>query len=323
MNRNVMVTEGKHQPNWPPVTIVVPAYNSVATIGRCVQSLLQQNYPYDLTRIIIVDNNSTDGTRAELLRHEGHIDLLDEPTRGPSAARNAGIMAADTELIAFTDADCIVDPSWLGELVKISINQPMAGFIGGRIDSFQAQTPVQYYFASHFDQKAAIANPAVPSVITANMLARRSDLIRIGLFDETFLRGEDVDLSFRAAFDYGVTFAYADLAIVYHINIKTLGALFAKGMQHGVSLYHNLGKHSEKIGLTRRQRLLRRRTYHGILKELWRAFGLGLIIANNDEPITERQRALFQATFDLGRQVGLLRAMLTPSVAWRSWAKKW
>ena len=293
-----------------PVTIVVPVRNSVDTITRCVNALLEQDYPRELLRIIVVDNGSTDGTREKLGRVRSQILVLDEPIKGSSAARNAGILAADTDLIAFTDADCIADPMWVGELIKCHLDHPAAGFIGGLIDTYRKQTTVQHFFSSHFNQEGSIKNPSTPSVITANMLARKTDLLRVGLFDVTILRGQDIDLSFRAAFEHGVTFAYADAAIVRHVHVATVGALFRKGTQHGLGLYYLLGKHSDKIGMTRTQRLFRAGTYRRILKNFWRAVSQTLGGSRSDQPLSEGQRAFYEAIFDFGKQVGLLLAMI-------------
>lgn len=100
------------------VTIVVPVRDNADTINRCVEALLEQTYPRELTRIIVVDNGSTDGTRGRLERFGTRVDVLDEPIRGASAPRNAGILAADTELIVLTDADCMADPKWVEELIR-------------------------------------------------------------------------------------------------------------------------------------------------------------------------------------------------------------
>ena len=87
------------------VSAVIPAYNSEATLGRALDSVLAQTRPAD--EIIVVDDASTDGT-ASLARSyaDRGVRLLSLPERrGAAAARNAGIGAAKGDWIAFLDAD--------------------------------------------------------------------------------------------------------------------------------------------------------------------------------------------------------------------------
>src|SRR5438093_10484670 len=104
--------------SWEPsVSVVVAAYEAEDTIDACVRSLLELRYPTDKLELRVVDNESSDGTVAALSEYGDRIVLLHERTRGAAAARNAGLAAATGEVIAFTDADCVVDPDWLRHLV--------------------------------------------------------------------------------------------------------------------------------------------------------------------------------------------------------------
>ena len=99
----------------PAVSIVVPARNAESTLRDCVTSLLRLDYPVQRREIIVVDNGSSDATSASI--QDLPVTLLTERRRGPSWARNAGIEASKGEIIAFTDADCIVTRGWLHGLV--------------------------------------------------------------------------------------------------------------------------------------------------------------------------------------------------------------
>ncbi len=99
----------------PRVSVVVPVYNGADQIGHCIEALRQQTLPADSYEIIIVNNASVDDTEKIIKRYP--VRLLYEAKRGPAAARNTGIRAADADLIAFTDADCIPHEDWLEHLV--------------------------------------------------------------------------------------------------------------------------------------------------------------------------------------------------------------
>lgn len=215
----------------PFVSIIVPAYNAEATIDACMQSLLSLDYPRDRYEVIVVDNACTDDTARILSKYGGELRLLQERTRGPAAARNVGLRNAKHDLLAMTDADCLVDPQWLRELVAPLHDNDVA-MVGGRILSVQPATAIERFGEEIHDHEAAITRYVPPYVITMNWASRRSHLESIGYFDERFQRAEDVELSYRFA-RAGLNFAYAPAAIVFHHNERTLTGLFREGFDHG------------------------------------------------------------------------------------------
>src|SRR6202041_3699866 len=87
----------------PKATVVVAAYNAAATLGECLTSLRNLNYPDYET--IVVDDGSTDST-SENSGNDGNGDRTSRAGHnGLAAARNAGIEAASGEIVAFIDAD--------------------------------------------------------------------------------------------------------------------------------------------------------------------------------------------------------------------------
>jgi GT2 family glycosyltransferase len=214
----------------PSATVVVAAYNAASTIGDCLDSLAALRYPRELLEIIAVDNMSTDATRAEIHRRGGVV-LVQEATRGAAAARNAGIRRARGAVVAFTDADCTVDPDWLSELVG-PLADPQVGIVGGRNLARRGANPAERFGEIIHEHYAAIHVWRPPYVISMNWASRRSVLLEAGLFDERFLRGQDVDLSYRIG-RAGYRLAYQPTAIVYHRNERTLLGLAREGWQHG------------------------------------------------------------------------------------------
>lgn len=102
------------------ISIVIPAYNAAATVGRCLDSLLAQTYrDFEL---IVVDDGSTDGT-AQIIstyaERDSRIRLIRQENAGVSAARNVGLYAARGDLIAFTDSDDAVSPEFLEALLSL------------------------------------------------------------------------------------------------------------------------------------------------------------------------------------------------------------
>lgn len=295
----------------PGVSIVVPVFNAERHLESAIRTVLDQDYPADRWEAIFVDNKSSDGSRALLERYSDRLRLFSAERRGASVARNVGIREARFDLIAFTDADCQPAKNWLRELVAAIESSDSADLVGGQIAALQSPTPILSFADTIMDQQSALGYDP-PYVISANLLARRSLLFELGLFDENLPRGQDVDLSYRAHW-HGASFAYAPRAVVQHVHPDTLGALWRKGLQHGRAAADVLRKHAVALGQTPGQRCRDRRAYAAILADArsglawaWRARKSG-----DPQALSCMQEKQCRAVFFAGRQVGLIRSTLS------------
>lgn len=210
---------------------MVPVLDGEQTIGDCLDSLLQLRYPAERVELLVVDNGSRDGTAGVLREYGDRIVWLEESTRGPGAARNAGLRSAGGDVVAFTDADCTVDPDWLTALVA-PLEDPRAGISGGTIRALPPANEVERFGEIIHDHRKAIEVFEPPYAITMNWGSRRAVLKELGGFDERFRRCEDVDLSYRMT-EAGYTLVFAPAAVVYHRNEDRLAGLFREGFAHG------------------------------------------------------------------------------------------
>ena len=115
--------------------IVVPTYNRSDLLRRTIQSVQRAEKPRDLlVKLIVVDNNCTDGTeqlvKAMSLDSPVPIVWVRETSQGLSSARNGGIAAGKGELIGFIDDDEEIQRNWL-MVVEREFGDPDVGFIGG------------------------------------------------------------------------------------------------------------------------------------------------------------------------------------------------
>ena len=129
------------------LSVVIPARNEAARVGRCLESLTLQTYPFSRFEVIVVDDHSTDRTweilsgfnRPGFKFRPLSLDGKEERTTGRGAfkkiALETGIGAASGELIVTTDADCSFPPRWL-ETIASFHNSTGAKFIAApvRID---------------------------------------------------------------------------------------------------------------------------------------------------------------------------------------------
>ena len=237
--------------NPPRVSVIVSVYNCERWIGACLDSILASDYPRDRYEVICADNASTDGTSMVIEKYAGAVTVVHEAKRGASAARNAGLRVAAGPMIAFTDADCVVDPGWLRRIVE-PVSAGEAAVAGGRIRALPNANPVELFGELIHDHARAIRLSQPPYVITMNMAAPLALLQSVGCFDERWLRMQDVDLSLRIL-AAGGRFAYVDDAVVYHRNRDTLWGLAREGLLHGCLRPRFFNTHGEFIRSCRRE----------------------------------------------------------------------
>ncbi len=103
----------------PTVGIIVPCYNEAATVAGTCESLLALDYPKEKLSIVLVNDGSSDGTRAAMERFAGHpqVTIIHKENGGKHTALNAGIAATDAEIIGCLDADSFVAPDALREII--------------------------------------------------------------------------------------------------------------------------------------------------------------------------------------------------------------
>ena len=199
----------------PRVSVIVPTFKRPMLLVRCLEALLAQDLAPSDYEIIIVDDADSAETkeivkqRARQARRSGHIVhyLPAKYTHGPAAARNIGVRAARSEVIAFTDDDCIPCPGWL-KAGLAALSDDVVG-VSGRIIIPLEGTPTDYeYNASHL---------AHSEFVTANCFYRRETLLQVGGFDERFTMAwrEDSDLIF-ALQERGLRCTSAPDAVVVH-----------------------------------------------------------------------------------------------------------
>lgn len=205
------------------VSIVVIVLNGEATIQACLESLLTQDVDPGSVEIIVVDNDSQDRT-PELVR-QFPVRLVHEPVRGYAPARNAGVRAAQGEIIAFTDADCVAEPDWLSKLLR-HFSDPQVGIVGGNIAAYPSEKPT---LVEKFITSGGFVGPpkrrvggVLPYVTTASVAYRAALLRRAGMFDVSLPSCEDVDLSRKVQVELGAQAVLEPGALVYHHHYHTL-----------------------------------------------------------------------------------------------------
>jgi len=132
-------------------SVIITTYNRADIIPVCIDSLLKQNFSKQDFEIIIADNNSTDNTKEviqKIIRKnpDTKIKYIFIPKNGQVYARQAGILAAENEILTFTDDDGILSENWLAEIEKVFLmNRDAVGVAGKIIIKWDEQPPEWIY----------------------------------------------------------------------------------------------------------------------------------------------------------------------------------
>lgn len=220
----------------PTVTVIVPAYNDVERLQRCLELLRHQNYPADRYDVVVVDNASTHDLRPALPEGDDRFRLAHERQRGSYAARNTGARLAHGEVFAFTDSDCLPRQDWLRAGVESFSAVPTPDAVGGAIslvfrNGIRPSTGPEHYDAREgLPQEHFIAT--YPFAATANLFVRAETFRVVGPFDAHLQSGGDREWGMRLAAT-GRRFVYASDAVVDHPTRPTWSALTTKHRRIG------------------------------------------------------------------------------------------
>jgi cellulose synthase/poly-beta-1,6-N-acetylglucosamine synthase-like glycosyltransferase len=121
------------QPFLPPVTVVVAAYNEVSCIAQKVANTLEIDYPRERLQLLVGSDGSTDGTD-ELVRkaRDSRVVLSRAERAGKTTVLNRCIPAAAGEIVVLTDANTLIEPSAVKQLVR-HFRDPEVGAVCGRL----------------------------------------------------------------------------------------------------------------------------------------------------------------------------------------------
>lgn len=178
------------------VSVIIPCYNVAEYIEECLDSVYNQTYPY--IEVIVVDNNSGDGT-LELVKDYREINhtqliIIHEKNQGLSFARNAGLKIAKGSWIQFLDADDLLLPEKIERQLRL-INNGIDFICGATIERRVDKSEFVLKPISHDLTGLLIGYRSLGS--SCSNLWRKSALIEVGGFNSDRRFGEEYELMFR------------------------------------------------------------------------------------------------------------------------------
>jgi cellulose synthase/poly-beta-1,6-N-acetylglucosamine synthase-like glycosyltransferase len=256
----------------PQVSIIIPVYNGAHIIGRLLDSVQQLDYPADRYEVLVVDNNSTDDLERAVAAYP--VKLLQErDIQSSYAARNLGIRQARGEILAFTDADCLVHPQWL-RCLQAAFRDSTVGGAAGDIQgvdpprSWVEEVLNRHRHMSSIDQRHSSKGteqklklsfkrpsrrlprlltrlrlvtywydprlPSLPIAPTSNVAYRREVFEEVGCFDDALFSGGDTEFAIRMQQQSNWQLVAIAQAIVYHRHRASLRQLWRAYTRYGI-----------------------------------------------------------------------------------------
>jgi GT2 family glycosyltransferase len=277
------IAVGRYGDVTPPasrsVSVVVTTCRNTARLERCLRSILASRY--SRLDVIVVENRPGTGATRRLLSErfagEVRVRYVEESRPGLSWARNAGLAAAEGELVAFTDDDVVVDPEWVHRAVRAFDRAPDVACVTGLILPSHLETDSRLIleqfaaFSKGFDARvfrlpdAREEHPLLPHTpgligSGANIVVRADVAHGVGGFDTGLgtgtpaAGGEDLDLYIRLLRG-GHAVAYEPSAIVWHEHpdgsFRLRRQVFRHGVRLGATLTKQLARGPERLELLR------------------------------------------------------------------------
>lgn len=226
------------------ISVICPIYNEERYIGKCIESIMQQDYPKEDMEVLFVDGMSTDRTReivAGYTERYPFVRLLDNPRRIVPTALNIGIRAAKGEVVIRLDAHAIYPRNYFSVLVA-KLDELVADNVGGVCRTLPMKdTSVCRAIAMALSCSFGMGNSHFRVGAEREMRVdtvpfgcfRREVFDKIGLFDEELVRNQDDEFNGRIIKNGGKIYLIPSLVIDYYAR-DTVGKVGRMFYQYGL-----------------------------------------------------------------------------------------
>jgi len=180
------------------VSVVIPTFNSGPLVTEAVECVLAQTCP--TADVLVIDDGSTDDTRARLARYGPPVRYVWKPNGGVSSARNRGLDEATGDLIAFLDADDVWHPDKLRRQLEVFHERPDLGLLGTDIIGWPGMFPSNLDVSPTVVRDVPLEALVVRNhFVTSSIVVRRQVAWDVGQFDASLNGPEDYDFWLRVA----------------------------------------------------------------------------------------------------------------------------
>ncbi|PPI79536.1 glycosyltransferase [Marinobacter flavimaris] len=209
-------------------SFIIPCRNEEAFIEKCLQSIIQQEYPREKFEIIVVDNGSTD--RSKEVARPYADKVVDALGVNVGEVRNIGASAAKGKLLAFIDADCTIDHQWLIRAKSLNNEDKKVVFGGGILLPNDAT-----WVERHWLLEGPEGNCLPAELIGCSIVISEDQFTKAKGFDIRKKSGEDTDFSLRIREQQGTIKITRALNVTHLGNAKTIKSHIKRQAWHAQS----------------------------------------------------------------------------------------
>ena len=183
------------------VTVIIPTYNRANYLVQSLESVLAQTYGN--LEVIVVNDGSTDETKATLEPYRNRMSYFEKTNGGKSSALNLGLKHISGEYVWIFDDDDIAHPELVKSHMAIFDSQPEVGFVYSGYAFFEGEDANNVI--ETVEAPALPEGEMVGSLLTGNFISGVSVLVRkgcydrVGWYDERLIRAQDYDMWIRLA----------------------------------------------------------------------------------------------------------------------------
>ncbi len=237
-------TEKIELPDYPGVTITIPAYNESHNIEKTVKSLLELDYPMDKLFINIVDDGSTDDTWQIMQQYKDvpNIKLFTKENGGKFSANNLGLENSHTPFVGCLDSDSMVHPQSLKRIMTYFFS-PDVMAVAPTIVTHEPKTIVQRAQAVEYDfsifvKKMLAFVDAIHVTPGPFSIFRKAVFDKIGPYRHAYMT-EDQEIALRMKQNH-MKIEHAPDAYVYTIAPPTVGGLYRQRIRWLYGFFKNV-----------------------------------------------------------------------------------
>jgi len=188
------------------ISMILPAYNSEKTIGKCLESVFNQNYPKKNYEVVVIDDYSTDNTAKIISKYPCKLIKLNKHN-GPANARNIGAKNAKGNIFFFIDSDTVLEKNSLSEIKK-SFNDKNIKCITGMYKKYPENKGIFPLYKSFlwYHEMSNVKEEYVSVMNTACGAVKREVFLELKGFNTKYKDSgcEDVEFSRRLSNKYKI-----------------------------------------------------------------------------------------------------------------------
>jgi len=241
----------------PRVSVLIPCRNEAKHIEHCLTNIYGFTPPPGGFEVIVIDGMSSDGTfdiLSQLKNRFPDLIIINNPDKIVPSAMNLGIQYAKGEYIVRTDSRCIHPKSYLCDLIELSERTGADNVGGVLVPEFghtYAQNAIALAYKSRIAMGGALRDRGDFVGETDTVYGgcfKRKRLLEVGMYDESMVRNQDDELSFRLRERGGKIIQDGRIKVQYYPR-NSFWHLFKQFMQYGYWKVRVIKKHPQQASL--------------------------------------------------------------------------